>query len=143
MSITTVIQTHLQILANTQYKYRWLCCWGTNGFINFCLRFFIDTRRERHNSEKSFVILLCKPHPQSSAHLVVFKISIYLGRLRSEKRNSSTQWPNPQLSTWLFFKILKFSGPSLPSMTSSTLQPISCLEVYYDNGDCHILCARA
>ena len=32
-----------------------------------------------------------------------------------------------KLSTWLFFKIFKFSGPSLPGMTSFTLQPISYL----------------
>ena len=44
---------------------------------------------------------------------------------------------------WCFFKILKFSEPSLPGMMSSTPSPISCLGVYYDNGDSHILCTQA
>ena len=43
---------------------------------------------------------------------------------------------------WLFFKIFKFSGPSLPGMTSSTLQHHFLSGVYYDNCDCRILCAR-
>ena len=44
---------------------------------------------------------------------------------------------------WLFFKIFKFSGTSLPGMTSFTLQPHFLSGVYYDNCDCHILCVRA
>ena len=42
-----------------------------------------------------------------------------------------------------FFKIFKFSGPSHPGMTSFTLQPHFLSEFYYDNCDCHFLCARA
>ena len=45
----------------------------------------------------------------------------------------------PQL-TW-FFKSLNLS-PSLLDKTSSTLQLHFLSWVYYDNGDCHILCAR-
>ena len=44
---------------------------------------------------------------------------------------------------WLLFQIFKFSGPSLPGMTSFTLQPFFLSGVYYDNFDCYILCARA
>ena len=35
------------------------------------------------------------------------------------------------------------SGSSLPGITSFTLQPHFLSGVYYDNYDCHILCARA
>ena len=139
ISITTVIQIH-----NTGQ----LCCSGTNSFISFWLQFF-DTRRD--------TILTMLTPPQHTAHLVVVKISV--GR----DPKILTQWPNPQLldsmaensilsapiaenstvclhgpiSTfnWLFFKNLKFSGPSLPGMTSSTLQPHFLSGVYYDNGD--------
>ena len=45
-----------------------------------------------------------------------------------------------QLPT-LFFKIFKFSGPSLLGITSFTLQPHFLSGIYYDNYDCHILCA--
>ena len=48
-----------------------------------------------------------------------------------------------QLPTDLFLKIFKFSGPSLPSMTSFILQPHFLSGVYYDNCDCHILCMQA
>ena len=44
---------------------------------------------------------------------------------------------------WLFFKIFKFPGPCLPGMTSFTLQLHFLSGVYYDNCDCHILCAQA
>ena len=74
--------------------------------------------------------------------------------------NFSTSWSDPNfnclngrqpncLSTWpkvnsqLFFKIFKFLGPSLPGMTSFTLQPHFLSGVYYDNCDCHIFCAQA
>ena len=136
---------------------------GTNAFINFWLRLF-NTRRERHNSYYA-------NHPQRSAHLVEFKISV--GRdpkiliaaateenstTRLHGRNSSldlhSQMSTPQLYASMaknsllclhgpistLFKILKFSGPSLLGMTSSTLQPYFLSGVYYDNGDRHILC---
>ena len=44
---------------------------------------------------------------------------------------------------WLFFKIFKFSGSSYLGMMSFTLQPHFLSGVYYDNFDCHILCAWA
>ena len=51
---------------------------------------------------------------------------------------------DPKSTTnWLFFKIFKFSRPSLPSMTSFTLQSHFLSGIYYDNCDCHIICARA
>ena len=75
--------------------------------------------------------------PQCAVHLVMFKISIHLCWLRSEnwtaclngrKLNYIFQQSNTQLhlqqskSNWHLFQILKFSGPSLLGMTSSTLQ---------------------
>ena len=79
-----------------------------------------DTRRETQ-------FFLCWPQPQRAAHLVMFKISIHLCRSRPEKLNCNGRKLNsmPPLSdlNWIFFKILKFSGPSLLGMTSSTLRP--------------------
>ena len=74
--------------------------------------------------------------PKRAAHLVMFKISIHFCRSRSEKLNRNLNGrklifrlngrrPNSifqrSKSNWCFFRILKFSGPSLPGMTSSTL----------------------
>ena len=47
---------------------------------------------------------------------------------------------NSKLTSFSKFPIL---SPSLPGMTSFTLQPYFQSGVYYDNCDCHILCARA
>ena len=108
----------------------------TNRFINFWLRLF-DTRRETQFL-KVFANHTMLTPPQLVAHLVMFKISIHLCRSTHEKRNSRCnggkfnsmlQWqklsslpPSSNLN-WLFFKIAKLSGPSLPGITSSTLQP--------------------
>ena len=48
-----------------------------------------------------------------------------------------------QLSIDVYFKIFKFSGPSLSGMMLFTLQPRFLSGVYYDNCVCHILCAQA
>ena len=66
--------------------------------------------------------------PQCTAHLVMFKISIHLSRSRSGRLNLTlngrkTTCLNGRILNWRLFKIFKFSGPSLMSMTSSTLQP--------------------
>ena len=63
---------------------------------------------------------------------------------------SAIEADNPTLSlhrpkstpNWHFFKIFKFWGPSLPGMTSFTFQHHFPSGVYYDNCDCHIICAR-
>ena len=109
-----------------------------------------STLGERHNSYHA-------NHSKRAAHLVLFKISV--GKDSKNPTTSSTaqiqlyaSTAGTQLSVsmvqsqhlnWLFFKILKFSGPSLPGMTSSIFQPHFLSGVYYDNGDCHILIARA
>ena len=114
-------------------------CFRYERFINFWLRFF-DTRRETKFLKvfaNHTMLTILSDHPQRAAYLVMFKISIHLPRSRSEKLNcrrngrNSTLCLNGRNSTlspwsnlnWLFFKILKFSGPSLPGMTSSILQP--------------------
>ena len=120
-----------------------LCCSGKNAFFNFWLRFFVTRRRTQ--------FLLRWPHKRS-AHPVMFKISVgrdlkipttskFNSGLNGEKSTSKLNGPT-STPNWLFFKILKFSGPSLPSMTSFTLQPYFLSGVYYDNADCHILCTR-
>ena len=79
-----------------------------------------DTRRETHKLKKPMLTILCWPHSQPAANLVMFKISIHLCRSRSEKLNHTPQRQKTQL---LFFKILKFSGPSLLGMIPFNLQP--------------------
>ena len=135
----------------------------TNGFIyNFLLRFF-DIRRKTQFLKvlaNHTLLTILSYYPQRATYLVVFKISTYPRRSRHKKLNhrrngrkvnsipqrqeliSLLPWSNLNFSTASFSKSSN-SGPSLPGMTSSTLQLISCLGVYYDNGDCHILCARA
>ena len=136
---STYVYTNITIMISIEqciYKYIFNysiqvdCCSGTNGFINFWVRFF-DTRREReiYNSLKYFIIILCKPHSQRFTHLVVFKISIHLTveirktQLFDSMAESPTTRLHGPISTvnWLFFKILKFSGLSLPGMRWSTL----------------------
>ena len=73
-----------------------------------------------------------------------------------QKLNCLPAWPNLKSSTstvclngpkstpnWLLFKIFKFSGPSLPGLTTFTLQLHFLSGVYNDNCDCHIFCVRA
>ena len=81
---------------------------------------------------------------QRSAHLLVSKISTDLCQsepklIWSDPKNSTTRFDG-RTSAPVFFKIQKFSGPSLTGVTSSThpihsngtSSPISCLGVYYD-----------
>ena len=55
-----------------------------------------------------------------------------MSALHSPKSTTNSRlFQNPQIPS-----------PSLPGMTSLTLQPYFLSGVYYDNCDCHILCAR-
>ena len=67
-----------------------LCRFGYERFINYWLRFF-DTRRGTQFLKvfvkHSMLTILCWPHPQRAAHLVMFKLSIHLPRSRPEKLN--------------------------------------------------------
>ena len=123
--VMSVIIMHLK--KRKQVQFRWTLLFRYERFINFWLRFF-DTRKKGQNSYNA--------NPtQHAAHLAMLKISILLLWSRPEKSNrhrngrklnSVPQWQKLNcLPPWsnLFFKILKFSGPSLLGMTSSTLQP--------------------
>ena len=143
ISITTVIQTHLQ-MQNTGglgcFRYEW--------FIIFWLR-FMETRGERHNSYYA-------NHPQRAAHLVIFKISV--SRDLKNPTTSSTaqiqvsrQWQKlNSLPPWsnLNSQLTLFQNPQILRIISSGHDvihtPAHFLSgVYYDNGDCHILCTWA
>ena len=128
---------------------------GTNEFIPFYLQ-SLATRGERHKSWKHMVtILCCPPPPLRTTHLVVFKISIHLCRSRpknmiwSDPKNSSERF-NSKTQLTRLFQIFKFSGPSLPSVTSTTLSihsnchpaPFPFRRFIMRNTDCHILSAR-
>ena len=133
-------------------KHRRLCCSGTNGFINFWLRSF-DTRRETQFL-KVFRDHTMLTTPQHATHLVVQSeflntmvgpqlLNIIVG-LQLLHTMVGTQLLHTMVGTQLLFsKILQILSPSLPGMTSSTLQSRFLSGAYYDNGDCHILCARA
>ena len=126
-----------------------------------------STRGERHNTYYADHTIW--PH-QRAAHLAKFKISVGRDpknpttssmvkiqisthlrrsgpqkinrRCNGRKLNSSTQWPNPRL--------LDFNS-QFPNDSKNLFlawryphsSPISCLGVYYENDDCHILCTRA
>ena len=114
-------------------------------FINFWLRFF-DTRKETILKSLSYHTTLTTP--KCSAHLVVQSqflntmvgpqlLNIIVGpnfwpSWSNPNFNWLPQWQTSQLSAYivqnqlpiLFFKIFQFSGPSLPGMTSFTLQLI-------------------
>ena len=111
MSITTIMQIHIQILADSVVS-------DTNRFINFWLQSF-DTKRETQII-KAYANHTMMTPPLRAAHLV-FKISIHLCWSRSEKLNCYLQ---RSTST--------NSEPYLLCMTLYTLQPHFCLGVYYD-----------
>ena len=95
--------------------HRWLRCSGTNAVINFRpIVFHGPTSKSQLHGRT----------PTSHHHV---------------RTPTSTVCLHGPKSTFNF----KFSGPSLLDMTSFTLQPHFLSEVYYDNGNCHTLCARA
>ena len=129
---------------------------GTNGLLTSCLWFF-DTRREirflkvfrNHTPPPTFSTSHGVLDLNSSLPVEILKTQLLDSMAESPTTSSmvkiqlSNDCLHGPMSTfnWRFFKILKFSGPSLPGMTSSTLQSFFLSGVYYDNGDCHILCA--
>ena len=78
INISIIIIVQIQIQADSLVS-------DTNGFINFTL-LALATRGERQKSEKPMLITL-RCLPLRVAHLVVFKISINLGRSRRQKYN--------------------------------------------------------
>ena len=126
---------------------------GTNGFINFWLGFF-DMKRETQ-------FLLCSPYyltPPTfgtscdvlrSLSEEIWKAQLHLqwaksnSQLNGRELNSLPAWSNLSFSTAVFFLNPQILSLSLLGMMSSTLQPHFLSGVYYDNGDCHILCMQA
>ena len=129
MLIITVIHIQKQMQADFFVS-------DTNGFIDFWLWFMV-TRGERHNSKKPMLNILCWPHPNAWCILWYLRSQFISAGwdpknwtvcLNGRKSNylstvenpTATQWSK---SNWHLFKILKFLGPSLLGMMSSTLQP--------------------
>ena len=128
------------------------CCSGTNVLLTFV--FSSSTWGERHNSYNANHLsdptnVQCIPRYLRSLSVEICKTTTtYLnGReLNSlcpsgRDLNYLPAWSNANLQLTLF-QNPQILSPSLLGMTSSTLQPISCLGVYYKDGDCHILCKR-
>ena len=119
---SNTIHVHMR---NTYTNTGGLCCFRYEWFINFWLR-SMATRGPETQFLKVFANHTTLTLAQRAAHVVMSKISV--GR---DPKNPTTSFngQNPTLPPqWsnlnsFFFKILQFSGSSLPGMTSSTLQP--------------------
>ena len=89
-------------------------------YIYICRTGFSPRRHEERDT-----ILTMLTYTKRTAHLLMFKISVRRDLqnlntcLNGRRFTALSPWSN---LNWLFFKILKFSGTSLPGMTSSTLQ---------------------
>ena len=112
------------------------CCFRYEQFINFWLRFF-DTRRENQFLKVLANPILSDPNAQRilwclrSLSVEIRKTQLYLRRSKFNSQLTLFQnLPNSQEHLFRAWFHLHAS-------------PISCLGIYYDNGDCHILCARA
>ena len=125
---------HIQLNTNAGENKRWLL-FGYKRFISFWLRFF-DTRRETQFFRNHTMLT---PPPtfgtprgvldlNSSLPVEIRKTKLFVSKAESPTLNSVAE--NSILClhglisilNWRLFKILKFSGPSLPGMTSSTFQ---------------------
>ena len=105
--------------------------------FNFRTR-FVDTRREKQFL-KVFRYQTMLKTPHRSAHIMV-QSQILNTMVGTQLLLSASMADNPTVGlhgpkstpNWLFFKIFKFSGHSLPGMTSFTLQPHFLSGIYYD-----------
>ena len=127
-------------------------CSGTNAFINFLTS--VLQHEERDTILTILTILsdptntLCILWCLRSLLVEIWKTQLHLQNptLNFQLNGSNSTFAcmvQCQLSTDVFFQNPQILSPSLLGMTSSTLQPHFLSGVYYDNGDCHILCARA
>ena len=130
---------------------------GSNAFINFRFRFF-DTRRETQFLKVYANHVLCRPyyadHPNArcilrclrSLSIEIWKTQQHLQRPKSyslpqwQKLNSLPPW---SILNWLFSKFSNPQDHPFRAWRHPHSSTISCLRVYYNNGDCHILCAWA
>ena len=114
----------------------------TNGFINFWLQ-FMATQGERHNS------YYADPDPHAQRILWCLR-SQFISAGQDLKNltttatiENSTLYLNGPISTACFSKSSNSQDHPFRAWHHLHSSPISCLGVYYDNGDCHILCALA
>ena len=136
-------------MQNTYANTGRICCFRYE-LVYLFLTFVSSTRGERHN-------FYYADHLQWAAHLVMFKICVgkdlqnlttYLNCIRT---NSPPQWLKlNSLPIWsnINSQLTLFQNPQIIRTISSGHDvihtPIHFLSgVYNDNGDCHILCARA
>ena len=162
ISITTVPQIHIQI-HNTRTLAYFVVQLRTHLLTS---DFGSSTRSEGHNSYYANHTIW--PHKRA-AHPVMFKISV--GRDPKNPTTSSMVKIQLLISSWPVENLI-LDGPMVEAQLSACMvwcQPstdsfskssnsqdhlfwarrhphssrISFLGVYYDNGDCHILCARA
>ena len=121
-----------------QYKYGRLCHFRYERFISFWLRFFDMMRETQFLKVFRNHTMLTPPLKFGTSRGVLRSQFISAGR---DRKNITLRIPNYRLSALmaetqlsasmvqcqlpncLFFKIIKFSGTSLPGMTSSSLQP--------------------
>ena len=113
----------------------------TNAFINFWLSVHGNTRRETHFLKSLF-------YPYHADHPPCGDVKISDDR---DPKNPTTR-PTVENSTLCLHGPISTDSFSKSSNSQDHLfrawghphsSPISCLRVYYDNGDCHILCACA
>ena len=128
-SITTVIQYRRTLLFQ-----------DTNRFINFWLR-------SRRHEERDTILTMLTP-PQRAAHLSVEirKTQLHLSTVKIHLSSSTVriQLSSSMVQSQLnHFKILKFSGPSLLGMTSSTFQPHFLFGIFIMKIVIVILCTQA
>ena len=135
ISIPTVIQYIHKYKTQTNTNAGGLCRLRYERFINFLTLAHSDRRRETqflkaYANHTSWLhlharrILWCLRSlsveiRKSQLHLSTVKIQLSATMAETQLSISMVQ---SQLLNWLFFKILKFSGTSLPGKTSSTFQ---------------------
>ena len=107
ISITTVIQIHIQIQAG-------IFRFGYERVYLFLASVHGDTRREAQFL-KAYANQTMLTPPQRAAHLVMFKISIHLCRSRSKNLTARLNGRKPKCHLFQNLQILKtiFSGPAI------------------------------
>ena len=161
ISITTVLQIHIQIQSNTQHKCMYSCrrvlLFRYERFINFL------TSVLRHEDRDTILAMLSILSDATNVRRILWCFGSLSVEIRKSQLHLSTANPNSQLSSlypnnkelnyrrsWSYLNFstavfLKSSNSLLISSGHDVIHaPTHFLSgVYYDNGDCHILCARA
>ena len=106
------------------------------GVYHFLASVHSDTRRETQFLKVYANHTMLTP-PQRAAHLVMFKISIHLCRLRSEKLNLTPPAENSTLASMIQSQLPSFQNPNSQNHRFQAWRyphssPNSYLGVYYD-----------